>query len=812
VTSLIQDLRYAMRTLAKNPGFTAVAVLTLALGIGANTAIFSVVNAVLLRPLPYPGPDHLVKVWGNFAGIGLPNNRNWISAPEFKDLEAQNRSFSQIAALNLTSANLNLGGAPQRIEGALVSPSLFPMLGVQAVRGRTFSPDEAQAGHDRVVLLSDGLWKRGFGGEPGVVGRQLIINDLSYTVVGILPSGFDYPDGAEIWSPLAFAPSDLTPDHRGNHGLEVLARIKPQLTLAQARDDMKAVTRSVEQQNPDYPYARFQFAFTLTPLLDEMVSDIQKALWILTGAVALVLLIACANVAGLLLARASSREREIAIRMALGAGRRRVSRQLLTESIVLAILGGTAGILLAGWGLHILMDLSASIFPRVAAAGLDGKVLLFTTLISVGTGIVFGLVPAVQSTPGVKADSLKEAGRGSTTGSASQRLRHAFVVAELALSLILLNGAGLLLESFFRLQKVDGGFRPEHVLTLRVSLPEAKYSKPEQVRTFFHDVLARVSRLPGVEAAGAVNALPLSGLSTSGTTTMDTQSVPPEARTPEADLRVVTPGYFEAMGIDLVRGRYFSDADNDQSAPVAIVDETLAKTYWPNEDAVGKRLRRGGAKSTRPWMTVVGVVRHVRYRTLAEPSRVEVYGPEAQNPVSGLSLAIRTSLDPLSLAPAVQKEIQAVDPEQPVYRVRTMDELLQSSLARRRLSMLLLAIFAGAALVLAAIGIYGLMSHWVNQRSHEMGIRMALGAKSGDVLKLVLGQGLVLTFVGIVVGLAGAFGLTRFMSNLLFGVKPADPLTFAGVSVLLALVALVASYIPARRATRVDPMVALRYE
>jgi putative ABC transport system permease protein len=798
--------------LARNPGFTAVAVLTLALGIGANTAIFSIVDAVLLRPLPYSQPGHLVKVWGNFSGIGLPNNQNWISAPEFKDIESQNNSFSNVAAIGGGGFNLSINGTPQRILGYYVSPTLFPLLGVQAAVGRAFLPEEAEPGRDREVLLSDGLWKRGFGGDPAVVGKQLTINGISATVVGVMPASFQYPDDAEIWVPLAFGPSDLGPQNRGNHGFEVLARVKPELTLAQAREDMKSLTKSVEDQNPGYPYAKFDFAFTLTPLLEEMVSDIQKALWILTAAVGLVLLIACANVANLLLVRASSREREIAIRMALGASRWRVVGQLLTESVLLAIMGGAAGLLLARWGLHALVGLSSTIFPRVAAASMNGTVLAFTTLISVGTGVFFGLVPALQGSHDFKHDSLKEGGRGTTTGATSQRLRHAFIVLELALSLMLLNGAGLLLKSFLRLQDVDGGFRPDHVLTMRVSLPESKYSKPEQVRAFFNNLLARVSSLPGVEAAGAINSLPLSGSGSSGTTTIDTQAVPLEVRTPEVDYRAVTPGYFKAMGIDLVSGRYIEASDNDQSPPVAVVDETLAKTYWPNEDAVGKRLHLGGMESTLPWMTIVGVVRHVRYRTLEEQSRVEMYWSEAQNPESGLSLAIRTHLNPESLAPAVQKEVQALDPEQPVFRIRTMEDLLENSLARRKLSVLLLSIFAGAALLLAAVGIYGIMSYSVTQRAHEMGIRMALGASRFDVMRLVLRQSFILAGLGVGAGLIGSLAMSRFIASLLFTVNATDPVTFLMVAASLAAVSIFASLIPARRATKVDPMVALRYE
>lgn len=812
MATLSQDLRYAFRMLVKNPGFTIVAVLTLGLGVGANTAIFSVVNAVLLGPLPYPQPDHLVKVWGNFAGIGIPNNQNWISAPEFKDLESQNKSFSQIAAIDSASVNLSINGTPQRIEGYRVSPSLFPMLGTQPIVGRAFLPEEAQPGRDKVVLLSYGLWQRGFGGDPKVVGRTLDINGLDYSVVGVMPASFQYPEDAEVWGPLAFAPADLMPDNRGNHGLEVLARIKPGLSLAQARDDMKSLTQAVEQQNPGYPYARFQFAFTLTPLLAEMVSDVQKALWILTGAVSLVLLIACANVANLLLVRASSREREIAIRMALGASRARLIGQLLTESVMLSVVGGAAGLIVARWGLRALIGLSSSIFPRVAAASIDGAVLAFTAFISLGTGIIFGLAPALQSSHEISRDALKEGGRGATVGSVSQRLRHALIVAELALSLVLLNGAGLLLKSFLRLQEVDAGFRPDHVLTMRVSLPETKYSKPEQYRAFFRDVVDRVSKLPGVQAAGAVNLLPLTGSSQSGTTTIDTHAVPADEATPETDWRVVAPGYFQAMGISLISGRFIDEHDTDQSPPVAVVDETLAKTYWPNENAVGKRLHLGGTESKAPWKTIVGVVRHVRYRTLEAQSRAETYWPEAQSNYRSLSLVVRTSSDPHNFAPVVQKVVQAVDPDQPVFAVRTMEDLMTNSLARRRLSMLLLGIFAGAALLLAAVGIYGVMSYWVNQRSHELGIRMALGAGRMDVLRLVLRQSGVLAGFGVVFGVVGSLMLNRLIASLLFGVKAGDLSTFITVAVSLAGVALLASFIPARRATSVDPIVALRYE
>jgi putative ABC transport system permease protein len=810
--TLIQDIRYGARMLARTPGFSAAAILALALGIGANTAIFSVVNAVLLRPLPYHDPDRLVKVWMKFTGIGLPNDQNWVSAPEFVDLREMSSGFSHLAAYAAAGYNLTSGGLPERIEGAMVSASFFPLLGIEARLGRVFLPDEEQPGRDSVVLVSHGLWQRRFGANPNLPGTALTINNRSYTVAGVLPRGFQFPDDAEMWTPLAFSPQQLSPNSRGSHFLQVLARIKPALTLQQARADMDAVSRRIMERNPQYPYKNFNFAVLLVPLLEEMVGDIETALWILMGAVGFVLLIACANVANLLLARASAREREIAVRAALGAGRRRLVRQLLTESVILSLIGGAAGLLLARWGLSVLTTISATVFPRVAGAQLDARVLAFTMLISLATGVLFGLVPALQISRSVTYESLKEGGRSASSGLAPLRLRRLLVVAEVALSLILLAGAGLLMKSFLRLQEVDAGFRPDGVLTLRIALPQARYPQPAQVRTFYRDLLDRIEKLPGVDGAGAVSVLPLGGQSSSGTTTVDSPAVDPQNASPEADWRVVTPGYFRGMGIALISGRYFDQRDIETAQPVAIIDETMARIYWPNQDAVGKRLKRGGAQSTNPWMTIVGVVRHIRHRTLEASSRVQLYWPHTQTPVANMSLVIRSLADPRALANAVQKQVLAIDSDLPIYRVRTMLEWMAASVARRRLSMLLLAIFAGAALVLAAVGIYGVMSYSVAQRAHEMGIRMALGATRAHILRLVLGQSLSLAAAGVVAGGAGSLLLTRLISNLLFDVKPADPANLLLVAALLTAVALLASYIPARRATLVDPLNTLRQE
>jgi len=807
--TVLQDVRYAWRILLRSPGFTIVAILSLALGIGATTATFSVVDAVILKPLPYPRPEQLVQLWMRFTGIGIPNDHNAVSAPEFVDLQ-QNNSFSQIAAIDDESYNVNVSGAPERIEAAVVSPSFFPLLGIQAQHGRVFLPEEGHAGHERVVLLSDGLWKRRFGADPAVLGRKLLMNGQSYLVVGVLPRGFQYPRDAEMWTPLVFSADDLSPDNRGSHGLMAIARIKESLSLDQARSDMAAVSRRIIEQNPGYPYKKFNFRVLLVPMLEEQVGDIKTALWVLMGAVSLVLLIACGNVANLLLVRASARQREIAVRQALGAARGRLMRQLLTESLILALAGGVAGLALAYAALRLLMAGAAS-FPRVTETRMDIGVLAFAMLVSLATGILFGLAPAFHSARHTTRQTLQEGSRG-TAGGASQRLRSALAVAELALSLALLAGSGLLIRSFLRLQEIDAGFRPDGVLTMRISLPEQKYSKPEQTRAFYRELLDRVRQLPGVDAAGGASGLPLSGTGWSGTTTIDTQAVPQDQTTPEADQRPALPGYFEAMGIPLIRGRYFDQRDTATSAMVAIVDETLANTYWPHQDAIGRRIKQGNGSN--PWRVVVGVVRHVRYRTLESPSRVELYWPYAQTDfaLDSMSLAIHTTADPRLLANAVQKQVLALDPDQPVYRIRTMYELMAESVARRRLSMFLLAAFAGAALLLSAVGIYGVMSYSVARRAREMGIRMALGARSGNILWLVLGQSLWMTIAGLSIGIAGSLVLTRFLSSLLFHVKATDPFTYSAVALFLGLVAQIASLIPAYRATTIDPVSALRQE
>jgi len=809
-----QDIRYAIRGLVRNPGFALVTVVTLALGIGANSAIFSVVNTVLLKPLPYRNPSGLVKVWTRFTGIGLPNDQNWFSPPEFRDLSEQNRSFSAVSVLSPSTFNLGLGGGnPQSVTGAAVSPALFAILGINPRLGRPFLPEEAQQGRDRVVILGYGLWQRGFGGDPQVIGKEVIIDGRGCQIIGVMPKGFDYPSPSELWMPQVFVPADFAPDNRGNHGYEVLARLKPGVSLAEARQAMAALSKSIIEQHREYPYQRFGFALLLHPLLEETVSDVKTSLWVLMGAVGFVLLLVCANVAGLLLVRSTARQKEIAIRVALGAGTRRIIRQLLCESLVLSLFGGLLGLLLTPLLLQLIVSLSATALPRVVSTQIDLGALVFTFFVAVGTGILFGLAPALEAGRGLSHETLKEGGRSSSEGRTSQRLRRLFVVAEAGLAVLLLAGSGLLLRSFVKLLAVDPGFRPEGVLTMQVSLPNATYAKPEQQRAFFQELVSRVEHLPSVEAAGAISDLPLSGPGNSGTATVDSRAVPADQASPETDYRAVTPGYFQAMGISLISGRYFDERDTDSAPPVGIIDETMASTYWPNQDPVGQRIKLGGVGSKQPWMTIVGVVRHVHYRTLEARSRVQLYWPEAQRPTGFMSLAIRTSTaDPRSLAPAVERLVLGIDPQQPVDHVLTMEEVMADSLARRRLTLTLLGIFAGGAMLLAALGIYGVTAYMVTQRQQEIGLRMALGASRTAVLRLVIRQGMSLLAAGLAAGLVLSFALMWVLSSLLFAVRPYDPVSLAAAAAALALVALLACSIPAWRATRVDPLVALRYE
>ena len=630
------------------------------------------------------------------------------------------------------------------------------------------------------------------------------------SVVGVMPDGFAYPDETEIWGPLGFSPDDLSENSRGNHGLEVLGRIEPGLSLAQVQSDMDRVGRTMVEEHRSYPYEKFGFGIILHPLLEETVGEVKTSLLVLMAAVGLVLLIACANIANLLLARSAERQQEMETRMALGASGWRLARQLLTESIALAFAGGLLGLAITPWALRGLVAVAAKSLPRAVHTDIDIGVLALVAAVSLATGILFGLAPALQAAHKKKFDGLKSG--KSTEGKQPKRLRSTLVICETALSLLLVAAAGLLLRSFAQILKVDPGFLPGGVLTLRIALPDAVYSKPEQVRGFYNELLERVQRLPGVQSAGAVSALPLSGQGGSGTTTIDSQSVPLENTTPEADQRVVTPDYFKPMGISLIRGRFFEARDSDTAPPVAIIDESLAQTFWPNQDPIGKRLHAGGRQSTAPWVTIVGVVRHVRNRTLEARSRVEVYWPESQRAFGAMSLAVLASGNPMSLAPTIQREVSAIDPDLPVYRVRTMTEVMGDSLQRRRLALILLAVFAGLALLLASVGIYGVTSYGVAQRQREIGLRMALGADRGQVMGMMIRRGMGTIAVGLVLGVILTLLLSRLMSGLLFAVGASDPLALGGAVLLLTAAAFFAILIPARRAMKVNPVVALRYE
>jgi len=812
-----QDLKFAARMLRKNAGLTLTAIVTLALGIGANTAIFSVLSAVLLRPLPYPEPQQLVKVWGRFTGIGLPKDQMWFSAPEYRDLTELSRSFSEIACAGANSFNMGVRGTPEQLAGANATPSLFRALGVNAQLGRTFTDEEAQPGHDSVVLISDGLWQRAFGGDPSVAGRTIPVNGKPMTVVGVLPTGFTYPglSGIDMWAPMAFTTADLDPSNRGSHQYEVVARLKPGVTPAQASAELANVGKTIMEQNKNYNYAQFHYTLLANPLLDEVVGDEMKSsLWILMAAVGFVLLIACANVASLLLSRAAARDQETTIRMTLGAGHSRLIRQHLTESVLLALVGGAAGVAVVWVALQALVALSAETLPRPVTTDVDLRMLLFTLTVALGTGILFGLAPAMRALRGARFSKLKEGGRGGSLGARSNRGLRLLVAGEAAVCLVLLAGGGLLLRSFLRVLEVDPGFRPAGVLTMQLTLPQEKYSKPEQRIAFFREALGRIRTLPAVQSAGAISALPLTDNPNSGTLTVDSQAVPLDQRAPETDYRGVTPGYLEAMGITLVEGRLFDEHDTESGAPVAIIDESMARLYWPHESALGKRAKVGLAGGNAPWMTIIGVVKHVHYASLEMKSRVELYWPSAQLPFSQsqMDVVVKTSGDPRSLAPQIERAVHAIDPDQPLFHVRTMEEWMADSVARRRLALELLAIFAGLALVLAAVGIYGTTSFSVAQQTHDIGVRRALGAQTSSVLRMVLAQGIRVVGLGIVLGLLGALALTQLMKQSLFQVSAADPATYLAVIGILAAVAVLAAALPAWRASKVDPLVALRYE
>jgi putative ABC transport system permease protein len=810
---LLQDLRYGIRVLAKRPGFTIIAVLALALGIGATTAIFSVVNAVLLRPLPYSEPERLALIWTYF-GPDLP--QNWVSGPEFIDMKERSETFEDFAAMTWPSLSLTGTGDPEQVQCGAVTANLFPLLGVAPAQGRAFTEEEDKPNAERVVILSHGFWQRRFASDPNILGQAVSLDGQNATVVGIMPPGFGVlppdaqsPRNIELWVPMAL---DLKQLNRGNHGFRVVGRVKSGVTLEQAQAEMSAIAEQLDKE-----FYNFGFGINVVPFHGHVVRNIRLALVILLAAVGVVLLIACANVANLLLTRAVAREKEIAVRIALGAGRWRLIRQLLTESVVLAFIGGVLGLLLAFIGLRALIALAPESLPRIDEAGIDSGVLLFTLATSLLTGIIFGLVPAFQASKTDLNESLKEGARGSGGALRGSRSRSTLVIAEVAMALMLLSGAGLLIRSFIRLQDVKPGFNPENLLTVRLRLPQSRYSDAAQLAPFYQQLIERVRALPGVEAIGAISHLPLSGSYMSGTVTVEEAlASDPQNASFEADRRIISPDYFRAMGITLLNGRAFTDQDGQGAPPVAIIDESFARRFWPNQDPVGKRVKLGGGQSPNPWMTIVGVVAHVKHYSLNAAGREFIYYPYLQSPARSMYLAVRASGDPTAITSAVRGEVNSIDPAQPVSEVRSMRGLVYTSMAQQRFNMTLFTIFAVVALILASVGVYGVMSYSVTQRTHEIGLRMALGAQQNQILKMIVRQGLTLVLLGVGIGLIVTVALTmiftRYISSMLYEVKSTDLTTFAAVAAVLATVAVIASYIPARKATRVDPMIALRYE
>ena len=808
---LIQDLRYAVRGLMKRPGFTFIAVMTLALGIGANSAIFSVVNGVLLRSLPLPDAQRLYAV---HTGAAIFNRYDGpLSYPEYQDVASQTRSFQNIGAWYDSDANLSEGAKPERVMLRVVLPSLLPTLGIEPVRGRNFLAEETTKGRDRVALITYGLWQRRFNGADDAVGKSVHLDNVDYQIVGILPQDFQFEKPVDLWVPLTTTDPEI--NVRNSHFLRVIGRLRPGVTEKSVAADLDAVAKYESDNFPEMFPPTAGFAFRARPYLDDIVGDIRLPLYILLGAVGFVLLIACTNVANLLLAKAAPRQREIAIRSALGARRFHLLRQLLTESILLAILAGGIGVLLATWGTTALVALSPDSLPRAREIGFDWRVLLFTSVVALTTGIIFGLVPAIWGPRVELTDALKEGSRGATAGGG--RLRKSLVITEVALSLMLLVCAGLMLRSFSRLRNVNPGFRADQALTLRVSLPvpngQITDADEDRFVSFFDRTLARLAELPGVTAAGASNLIPLDGGATDRLIEIEGYVPRDRSDMPDAQNRQTTPGWFDAMGIPLLRGRLMERSDDEKAPRVVVVNEAFAKRFFPNGEAIGKRIRLGKLTAEFPWATIVGVVGDVHGFALEEPPQPTMYWPVAQiRATPSLAIVVRTQGDPAALASAVRDAIAQVDQAQPIYDMQTLDQLVAKSLDQRRFTLTLMLLFGVIALVLSAIGIYGVMAFAVTQRTQEIGIRMALGASAMDVLKMVVGSGMVLALIGVAVGLIGAFGVTRLMASLLFGVSPTDLVTFGLVTLGLLIVALLACYIPARRATKVDPLVALRYE
>ena len=827
--TLLQDVRHGFRMLIKSPLFTIVAILALALGIGVNTAIFSVVNVMLMRPLPFPEPDQLMAIWTTNAARNT--TRSSTAPPDYRAWK-ENKSFDQIGAYSLDDFNITATDQADRVRGATVTTNLFPLLHVTPRLGRLFTPEEEEFGRHRVVLLSYGLWQRRFGSDPNIVGKPVTLNAESYTVVGVLPYDSwlrQARQKAELWVPMAFEPGSNR-NTRNNYFLRVIGRLKPGADIPTAQAEMNTISQRLSQEFKE----NVGLGARIVSLGQETVGDNSSTLLVLMGAVGFVLLIACANVANLLLARAAAREKETAVRIALGASRLRLMRLWVTENLWLSLIGGALGLILAYVGLQIILALAPenlsrdAIISRGVSIPLDYRVLLFTLLLSVLTGVIFGLLPVLQAANPNLTKALKESARGSTDSTRSRRVRSLLVVSEIALALVLLIGAALLLKSFMHLQSINPGFNSQNLLTAQIALPELKYKEGEQRSNFFQQAMERIRSLPGVQAVGATTGLPMSNESWGKQFSIEGRQPPQTLDQVEAvEYRQITPDYFKATGVPLLKGRFFTDQDTKNSPDVVIINDAVARTFFPNEDPIGKRIWTGPPESLLsaqllppggrfPRMTIVGVVGDVMSYGVNRPIEWEVYAPHLQGggniPLAKMYLSVRTSGDPLALAGAVRNEIRNIDPDQPVADIRTMEQRLNDSLWQPRFNMLLLTIFASVAILLAAIGIYGMISYSVTQRTSEIGIRVALGAQQSDVLKIIMKQGIIISLIGVGIGLAVAFALTRVLSTLLVGVSSTDLTIFGAVTFLLLLVAMLGTFIPARRATKIDPLIALRAE
>lgn len=816
---MFQDLRFGVRMLLRQRTFTLAAIVALALGIGANSAVFSVVNAVLLRPLPYRDADGLVMVWGNFLKLGM--ERLGAKPAEYDDYRKQD-VFAETAAFNNAAFSFTAGnGDPQQVAASRVTASLFPMLGARAAVGQLFTADYEQAGRDQVVVLSHRFWQQHFGGNQNLIGQTITPDGQTRTVIGVLPAEFQFPhrsfpfaEPADLFVPLTF-PSEQIAQRSGRWEHKVVARLKPGIALDQARTQMASLAQSFERQYPGYRgpnNADGGWQITVGPLQEIVVGKSRSSLLWLLSIVGLVLLIACTNVANLLLARAVVRQKEIAVRLALGASRWRVIRQLLTESLLLAVTGAAAGLLLARWGIAALVKLNPASLPRVSEINLDGRVLAFTALVSLLTGLLFGLIPALQASRPNLPQTLKDTSANLIGGRRFQ-LRQVLVAAEIAVTMVVLVCAGLAINSFVRLLSYNPGLNPNQVLTAEVSLPATKYAEPVQIAAFYNQLLSKVSALPGIEAAGASSIVPLSGAAVDDPFSIEGRPLDMNRMT-VAGRQAISPNFFRSLGIGLLAGREFNDQDTAEATPVAIINETMAKTFWAQEptSALGQKIKLGGPRAPGDWAAVVGIVRDIPHRGLDSEAKPDWFRPQSQSPARTMTVFVRTKLAAAALTASIRREASAIDPAQPVTKISTMNEVVSASVAPRRFSMLLLAVFAAAALLLATTGVYGVMAYAVSERTREVGIRMALGAQRSDVIRLILKQGVTVTLIGIAAGIIGAIAAARAMTSLLYGVKATDPLTFAAVALVLMFVALLACYLPARRAAKVDPMTALRHE